>query len=197
MQYPDITGVQTNVKLTVGKNRKAALYQCDAALPLVGQLKRRGVKASPRDVANNLLAALPENDIVASATIAGPGFININLQPAFVAVHASKILAQGVLPPMGVRPLRAVVDLSSPNIAKEMHVGHLRSTIIGDSIARVLEYVGHDVVRVNHVGDWGTQFGMLIAHLKDEFPNFSTEVPPISDLQSFYKASKVRCRARG
>jgi len=83
------------------------------------------------------------------------------------ATPPAQLLAHGVQPP-AVKPVRAVVDLSSPNIAKEMHVGHLRSTIIGDSIARVLEFVGHDVVRVNHVGDWGTQFGMLIAHLKDE-----------------------------
>lgn len=85
---------------------------------------------------------------------------------------------------------RIVVDFSSPNIAKEMHVGHLRSTIIGESICRILEFLNHDVLRINHLGDWGTQFGMLIAHLQDEFPNFKTESPPISDLQAFYKESK-------
>jgi arginyl-tRNA synthetase len=85
-----------------------------------------------------------------------------------------------------------IVDFSSPNIAKEMHVGHLRSTIIGDSICRVLEWMGHEVLRRNHVGDWGTQFGMLITHLKDQFPNFLSERPPIADLQEFYKASKKR-----
>lgn len=84
------------------------------------------------------------------------------------------------------------MDFSSPNIAKEMHVGHLRSTIIGDSICRLLEYLGHDVLRINHTGDWGTQFGMLIAHLEDRFPNYKNESPPISDLQSFYKESKGR-----
>lgn len=84
------------------------------------------------------------------------------------------------------------MDFSSPNIAKEMHVGHLRSTIIGDSICRLLEFLGHDVVRLNHVGDWGTQFGMLIAHLEDRFPNFTKESPPIGDLQAFYKESKKR-----
>lgn len=78
---------------------------------------------------------------------------------------------------------KVIVDFSSPNIAKEMHVGHLRSTIIGDTISRLLEFLGHDVLRINHVGDWGTQFGMLIAHLEDKFPNYVSESPPISDLQ--------------
>jgi arginyl-tRNA synthetase len=82
---------------------------------------------------------------------------------------------------------RVVVDFSSPNIAKQMHVGHLRSTIIGESFSRLLEYAGFDVLRLNHIGDWGTQFGMLIAHLQDEFPNYANETPPIGDLQTFYK----------
>ena len=87
---------------------------------------------------------------------------------------------------------RAIIDYSSPNIAKEMHVGHLRSTIIGDSIANLVEFLGYDVLRLNHVGDWGTQFGMLIAHLKDIFPDYATKSPPIADLQAFYKESKKR-----
>lgn len=87
---------------------------------------------------------------------------------------------------------RVLVDFSSPNIAKNMHVGHLRSTIQGDSICRVFEFLGYDVVRVNHVGDWGTQFGMLIAELDSKFPNFLNETPDISDLQTFYQNSKKR-----
>jgi arginyl-tRNA synthetase len=90
------------------------------------------------------------------------------------------------------RPQRVAVDFSSPNIAKEMHVGHLRSTIIGDALCRVLEFVGHEVLRLNHVGDWGTQFGMLIEYMRDEFPNFQKTRPPISDLQSFYKKARER-----
>ena len=85
-----------------------------------------------------------------------------------------------------------LVDFSSPNIAKEMHVGHLRSTILGECLCRTFEFCGHEVIRVNHVGDWGTQFGMLIAHLKDSFPDFKTAAPPISDLVGFYKESKKR-----
>lgn len=87
---------------------------------------------------------------------------------------------------------KVVVDFSSPNIAKDMHVGHLRSTIIGESLCRVLEFAGHDVVRLNHVGDWGTQFGMLIEYMKETYPNFLDNMPDISDLQTFYKASKKR-----
>lgn len=101
------------------------------------------------------------------------------------------MLLNGITPP-SVKKQRVVIDFSSPNIAKEMHVGHLRSTIIGEATARLLEFLGHDVLRLNHIGDWGTQFGMLIAHLQDKFPNYVTVSPPVSDLQNFYKQSKVR-----
>jgi len=85
-----------------------------------------------------------------------------------------------------------LVDFSSPNIAKNMHVGHLRSTIIGESLWRVLESLGHTVHRINHIGDWGTQFGMLISHLNSEFPNYLDETPCISDLQKFYQDAKLK-----
>ena len=87
---------------------------------------------------------------------------------------------------------QVVVDFSSPNVAKEMHVGHLRSTIIGDSTCRLLEFLGYSVLRLNHIGDWGTQFGMLIAHLQDIFPDYKNTSPPIGDLMAFYKESKKR-----
>lgn len=100
-------------------------------------------------------------------------------------------MRNGVKPPEVIKK-RVLVDFSSPNIAKQMHVGHLRSTIIGESLCRLLEFLQHDVIRINHLGDWGTQFGMLIAHLEDRFPNYLNESPPISDLQLFYKESKKR-----
>jgi arginyl-tRNA synthetase len=87
---------------------------------------------------------------------------------------------------------RIVVDFSSPNIAKEMHVGHLRSTIIGESICRVFEFMGHEVTRANHVGDWGTQFGMLIAYMKETFPDYQEKTPEIKDLDEYYKAARKR-----
>lgn len=85
-----------------------------------------------------------------------------------------------------------MVDFSSPNIAKEMHVGHLRSTIIGESVCRILEYMGYDVTRANHVGDWGTQFGMLIAYMRETFPDYETKMPDIKDLDGYYKQARAR-----
>lgn len=109
----------------------------------------------------------------------------------FAVRSLTNMLRDGVRPPRVLKQ-RVLVDFSSPNIAKQMHVGHLRSTIIGESICRLLEFLQHDVIRINHLGDWGTQFGMLIAHLEDCFPNFINESPPIGDLQEFYKESKKR-----
>uniref|UniRef100_A0A8R1HQK5 Arginyl-tRNA synthetase n=2 Tax=Caenorhabditis japonica TaxID=281687 RepID=A0A8R1HQK5_CAEJA len=119
------------------------------------------------------------------------GFINIFLNFDYIRQQIAELARKGVSLPK-VAKKRVLVDFSSPNIAKEMHVGHLRSTIIGDSICRLFESVGFEVLRVNHIGDWGTQFGMLIAHLYDRFPNFLNNLPDISDLQTFYKESKKR-----
>ena len=101
------------------------------------------------------------------------------------------MLDNGVLLPPPERPLTVVVDFSSPNIAKEMHVGHLRSTIMGESISRILEFEGHTVKRANHLGDWGTQFGMLIEHPRECYPAFLESQPNIADLNKFYKDSKA------
>lgn len=133
---------------------------------------------------------LPASPIVEKCDVAGAGFINIFLSRTYAANAITTILRDGVQPPVTKRK-RVVVDFSSPNIAKEMHVGHLRSTIIGESICRLLEFMGHDVLRINHTGDWGTQFGMLIAHMEDRFPDYASVSPPISDLQTFYKESKA------
>ena len=121
--------------------------------------------------------------------------MNIVLKNDFIEQQVNKILES---PKLSInqdeefKKQRAVVDFSSPNIAKDMHVGHLRSTIIGDSISRILEFLGHDVLRMNHLGDWGTQFGMLIAELNDEFPDFLDNPPNIQDLVVFYKRAKKR-----
>lgn len=120
----------------------------------------------------NIIKAFPANDVVDRLEVAGPGFINVYMSTSFLHDRVRAVAKNGLVPPV-VTPQKVIVDYSSPNIAKEMHVGHLRSTIIGDTIARLLEYVGHDVKRINHVGDWGTQFGMLIAHLKDQVGNWS------------------------
>jgi len=117
--------------------------------------------------------------------------VNIYLRTTAIEVAVQSLLNQGVAPP-SVAAERVVVDYSSPNIAKNMHVGHLRSTILGDVISRVLEFCGHEVLRVNHVGDWGTQFGMLIAYLKEKYPDCRENPPNIVDLGKFYAASKER-----
>lgn len=148
---------------------------------------------APRQIAETILQNLPKTALIENFDIAGPGFINIHLNKEFLQKSLAHLLVHGVTIRHDKENCqRVVIDYSSPNIAKQMHVGHLRSTIIGDCIANLYEFLGHDVLRLNHVGDWGTQFGMLIAHLIDIFPNYQTESPPISDLQAFYKESKKR-----
>ncbi|XP_049785343.1 arginine--tRNA ligase, cytoplasmic isoform X1 [Schistocerca cancellata] len=186
--FPDLADPPVNVSLSP----KFADYQCNSALPVLQLLKAQGVKMSPVDIAKKIVDNVPKNDLIKEMSVAGAGFINISLCPEFGQKALTDLLKNGVKPPPIEKKLRVVVDFSAPNIAKEMHVGHLRSTIIGESICRLLEFLGHDVLRINHIGDWGTQFGMLIAHLQEKFPDYQTNVPPISDLQAFYKESKVR-----
>uniref|UniRef100_A0AC35GPS9 Arginine--tRNA ligase n=1 Tax=Panagrolaimus sp. PS1159 TaxID=55785 RepID=A0AC35GPS9_9BILA len=177
--------------ITEATNPKFGDYQCNSALGLSKKLKEFGVNESPPQVAKSIANAVQKSDFIKDIEIAGPGFINVHLQPEFLGARVGKLLQNGIQPPK-IAKRKTLVDFSSPNIAKEMHVGHLRSTIIGDSICRLMEFVGFDVLRINHVGDWGTQFGMLIAHLQDRFPNYLNETPPIGDLQAFYKESKKR-----
>jgi arginyl-tRNA synthetase len=138
-------------------------YQADAALALARMLEQ-----SPRDVATALAQRLPPDDVIADTAVSGAGFLNLTLRAEHVAAELGRMLADprlGVLP--ASPPETVVVDYSAPNVAKEMHVGHLRSTIIGDALVRLLEFQGHRVIRQNHVGDWGTPFGLLIEHLLD------------------------------
>ncbi|XP_061595256.1 arginine--tRNA ligase, cytoplasmic [Cololabis saira] len=183
-----------NPPLAVTPNQQAKFgdYQCNSAMAMSQMLKAKGVKVNPREIAEKIMQNLPDNELIEKTEIAGPGFINIHLKRMFVSKLLSNLLVNGVQPPPLASRKKVVVDFSSPNIAKEMHVGHLRSTIIGDSMCRLFEFLGYDVLRLNHVGDWGTQFGMLIAHLQDKFPDYLTSSPPISDLQAFYKESKKR-----
>ena len=128
--------------------------------------------------------------MISKLEVAGPGFINLYLSKNWVADNVMKIIENGCIPPPTERK-RIIIDYSSPNIAKDMHVGHLRSTIIGDCLSRILEFCGHEVIRINHVGDWGTQFGMLIAHLNDIAPDFENNPPSIEDLTVFYKVRET------
>ncbi|XP_034181184.2 arginine--tRNA ligase-like protein [Osmia lignaria lignaria] len=188
--YPDVT--DPPVVITSSNNVKFGDYQCNSALPLSKQLSSTGIETKPMEVANNIVSKVEESFLVSKLEVAGAGFINIYLKKEFAQKTLNNLIKNGKAFPPYTKKQRVIVDFSSPNIAKEMHVGHLRSTIIGESIARLLEFLGHDVLRINHVGDWGTQFGMLIAHLQDRFPDYLTVSPPITDLQSFYKESKKR-----
>ncbi len=149
---------------------------------VMGAAKRTGSR--PRELANKVAAIAQLDDIADNVEIAGPGFLNITLSNKFL----SRVVSSSNLVEPAQRPDTVVVDYSSPNLAKEMHVGHLRSTIIGDALARVLQALGHTVIRQNHVGDWGTQFGMLLTHMADTGAN-SQE---LADLEEFYRASKAR-----
>ncbi|XP_014284168.1 arginine--tRNA ligase, cytoplasmic [Halyomorpha halys] len=188
--FPNISGINQTVQ--VAGNPKFGDYQYNAAHQIVKILKDTGVNISPVEVAKKIAEKIPTTPLVEKVEVVPAGFINLWLKKEFCQNLVTRQIVAGVLPPPLDKRLRVLVDFSAPNIAKEMHVGHLRSTIIGESIARLFEFLGHDVLRINHVGDWGTQFGMLIAHLEDKFPDYITVSPPIADLQAFYKESKKR-----
>lgn len=165
-------------------------YQCNSALKIAKVLG-----LSPRQVAEKILHHLDPSDMIQNVQIAGPGFLNITLFPEFLASQVQALLSDPRLGvPLPEKRQRIVVEFSSPNIAKEMHVGHLRSTIIGDAIARLFEFLGHDVLRLNHIGDWGTQFGMLIAYMQESVPEVlhGKVHADLSELMQWYKASKKR-----
>jgi len=180
------------VAITPSTKENFGDYQCNSSMSIAGLLKAQGIKSSPREVATKIVSKVGKNEMIEKMEIAGPGFINIHLSKTFVSDYLGDILRNGVKPPRVGSKKKVIVDMSSPNIAKEMHVGHLRSTIIGESVARLCSFIGHEVKKLNHLGDWGTQFGMLIAHLQEMFPDYATVSPPIGDLQAFYKESKKR-----
>ncbi|XP_055963941.1 arginine--tRNA ligase, cytoplasmic [Sorex fumeus] len=188
--YPDLENPPLLV--TPSQQPKFGDYQCNSAMSISQMFKAKEQKVNPREIADNITKHLPDNECIEKVEIAGPGFINIHLRKNFVSEQLTNLLVNGVHISALEKNKKVVVDFSSPNIAKEMHVGHLRSTIIGESMCRLFEFAGYDVLRLNHVGDWGTQFGMLIAHLQDKFPDYLTVSPPIGDLQAFYKESKKR-----
>ncbi|AGE94219.1 arginine--tRNA ligase [Citrobacter farmeri] len=144
---------------------------------------------APRQLAEQVLTHLDLNGIASKVEIAGPGFINIFLDPAFLAKHVEQALTSDRLGVAKPAKQTVVIDYSAPNVAKEMHVGHLRSTIIGDAAVRTLEFLGHHVIRANHVGDWGTQFGMLIAWLEKQQQENAGEMA-LADLEGFYREAK-------
>jgi arginyl-tRNA synthetase len=163
-------------------------FQANAALPLAKRVGR-----PPREVAAELAARLDVTGVCAEPAVSGPGFINLTLLDDWIAAQASAMLGDdrlGLAP--AAAPQTVVVEYSSPNIAKEMHVGHLRTTIVGDAIARILAFAGHRVIRDNHVGDWGTQFGMLIEYLLDVGEESAAAGSLRTDPNAFYQAARRR-----
>ncbi|WP_131737111.1 arginine--tRNA ligase [Actinomadura roseirufa] len=163
--------------------------QANVALPLAKRLGR-----PPREVADAIVAHLDTAGLIGDVQVSGPGFINLTLDDGWIAAQAQRALEDARLGvPRTERPRTVVVEYSSPNVAKEMHVGHLRTTIVGDAIARILVFLGHDVIRDNHVGDWGTPFGMLIEHLLDLGEEAAArDDASVSDLTAFYQAARAK-----
>jgi arginyl-tRNA synthetase len=158
-------------------------FQTGAALPLARQLGR-----APREIASEVVARADLAGL-ATAEISGPGFVNLTVADELIAAAAG---AETLSPPPIRKPQTVVIDYSAPNVAKEMHVGNLRSTVIGDAAARVLEWSGHTVIRANHLGDWGTSFGMLIEHLIEVD---GTSAGSVADLGAFYQAARAKFTA--
>lgn len=184
----DLAG--TDPILVATNNPKFGDYQANVAMSLAKRLKNK-----PRAIAEQIVAKLAVSDLCEPPEIAGPGFINLKFKTAFLesqlkAIHQSDRLGVDRIEPSQ----RIIVDYPSPNIAKEMHVGHLRPSIIGDCLANILEFLGHDVWRISHVGDWGTPFGLLIAYLREAYPNALAGDAnlDLGDLASFYRQAKKR-----
>ncbi|KAF3361721.1 Arginine--tRNA ligase [Chlamydiales bacterium STE3] len=176
------------IEISKSTQEKFGHYQLNNAMKMAKQLK-----TSPRDVAAAILQNLPDSDLIQTCEIAGPGFINVTLSKEYLAERLNKMYRDDHFD-MDTPPTRKkiIIDFSSPNTAKEMHVGHLRSTIIGDCLARLFEFLGYDVLRLNHIGDWGTAFGMLLAYIKRNAPSVlqGTEEAKLGQLVTWYKASK-------
>jgi arginyl-tRNA synthetase len=178
--------VSPRINISNTKDKSHGDLACNIAMMLA---KPAGI--NPRELAEKIIATLPEDPRISDTQIAGPGFINFFVNDSWLEQQVSDALADNYI---GIKraqkPQTVVVDYSSPNLAKEMHVGHLRSSIIGDAVVRALEFQGHTVIRQNHVGDWGTQFGMLLAFMEEQQGN--DESLDLADLEVFYRASKQR-----
>lgn len=178
------------VEITQSTQNKFGHYQYNSAMKLTKFLGQ-----PPRKIAEAIVAKIEKGDLIESMEVAGPGFVNITLPSSYLDQKILSIVASPDLdiPKVGAGH-KLVIDFSSPNTAKEMHVGHLRSTIIGDSLARLFEFLGYDVLRLNHIGDWGTSFGMLIAHIKETHPAIlkGEEDTDLTHLVNWYRESKAK-----
>ena len=180
-------GIPADLSPHIAPSKKAGFgdYQANGAMGAA-----KAMKTNPRAVAQSILDHLDIDDIAEKTEIAGPGFINIYLKPEWLGQEISALRREPKASLQSSSPQTIVIDYSHPNLAKQMHVGHLRSTIIGDALARTLELQGHKVIRHNHVGDWGTQFGMLIAELEEQLSEGESAALALQDLEVFYQQSK-------
>lgn len=178
----------TNPAISLSNRANFGDYQANGVM---GAAKK--LKTNPRELATKVVDALDLSGIAEKVELAGPGFINIHLDPQWLATQLNQVSNDKNLGvSQSATPQNVVVDYSAPNLAKEMHVGHLRSTIIGDAVVRALEFRGEHVIRQNHMGDWGTQFGMLLAHLSDKLASNEVAETALADLENFYREAKVR-----
>ncbi|WP_085297819.1 arginine--tRNA ligase [Cognaticolwellia mytili] len=178
----------TNPAISLSNRANFGDYQANGVM---GAAKK--LKTNPRELATKVVEALDLSGIAEKVELAGPGFINIHLDPQWLATQLNQVSNDKNLGvSQSATPQNVVVDYSAPNLAKEMHVGHLRSTIIGDAVVRALEFRGEHVIRQNHMGDWGTQFGMLLAHLSDKLASNEVAETALADLENFYREAKVR-----
>src|SRR6266478_773943 len=181
-------GLPTAGELTPATDARFGDYQTNAALVLG---KQRG--ENPRTLAEKILTHLNVSDLCEPPTIGGAGFINFALRPEAVAKKAGELLLDGRLGTKEAESKkRIVIDFGSPNVAKPMHVGHIRSTVLGDALARIASFLGHDVIRDNHLGDWGTQFGMVIYGWKNLLDRESLQRDPLAEIVRIYKETNER-----
>lgn len=183
-------GASLDPQVTPATDARFGDYQTNAAMVLAKQLK-----ANPRQLAQQIIGKLDVSDLCEAPEIAGAGFINFRLKPELVASRLGALAADprlGVAPP--AKPETIVIDFSSPNVAKPMHVGHIRSTFLGDALARIAAFTGHKVIRDNHIGDWGTQFGMLLHGWKTLLNKEALAADPLAEMERIYKIVSARCK---
>ncbi len=184
-EFPD-----ADVRVTAANDPRFGDYQTNVAMTLA-----KRARANPRQLAEQIIQRLDVADLCAPPEIAGAGFINFRLNPEALAARFIDLTKDDKLGvPIPAQTRKLVIDFSSPNVAKPMHVGHIRSTILGDSLARIAEFLGHSVVRDNHIGDWGTQFGMLLVGWKTSLDRAALDRDPIGEMERLYKEVNARCK---
>lgn len=187
--FPQHAFQVSDIEIAHTKDAKLGDYQCNSAMRFSKVLGK-----NPREIAEAVKDFLQKEAIFAELSVAGPGFLNYKLAPQFLQDQVKAMLQDEHLGVHDAHPKKVIIDFSSPNVAKEMHVGHLRSTIIGDCLARIFEFLGDDVLRLNHIGDWGTAFGMLISYMEEAAPDVLTgeRQATLADLMHWYRESKKR-----